>query len=183
MGGTLPPSLSSHRHHLHSGPNLHTFVSDCAANLVLSFGVKMNIRSQFAPMIEEERGARRQTLIWKGVLHLDNQSTDVRVRNISATGAMIESSAPIRVGGELLLKLSDTVSIPASVEWTVGDQMGVSFHSPFDLALLAQARPVLVRPTWAPPTCDSAVQAAWERRLRRLSPAQLRAEFEGYVTD
>jgi len=141
----------------------------------------MNAQSKLAPTIEEERHAQRQTLIWKGVLHLDNQSADVRVRNISTTGAMIESPMPVRVGGEPVLQLSDTVSISATVEWTVGEHMGVSFHEPFDLTLLAQARPVAARTSWAPP--DSAVQAAWERRLRRLSPAQLRAEFKGYIGD
>ena len=140
----------------------------------------MNAQSKIAPSIEEERRAQRQSLIWKGVLHLDNQSADVRVRNISTTGAMIESPMPVRVGSEPMLQLSDTVTIPATVEWTVGEHMGVSFHEPFDLALLAQARPV-ARSSWAPP--DSAVQAAWERRLRRMSPAQLRAEFKGYITD
>ena len=140
----------------------------------------MNAQSKIAPTIEEERRAQRQSLIWKGVLHLDNQSADVRVRNISTTGAMIESPMPVRVGSEPMLQLSDTVTIPATVEWTVGEHMGVSFHEPFDPALLAQARPV-ARSSWAPP--DSAVQAAWERRLRRMSPAQLRDEFKGYITD
>ena len=144
----------------------------------------MNIQSKLAPTIEEGRGAQRQTLIWKGVLHHDNQNTDVRVRNISTTGAMIESPAPLKVGSKPLLKLSDTVSINATVEWTMGDQMGVSFHDPFDLTLLTRVRPVLVKQTWAPPAyLDSAIQAAWERRLRRLSRAQLRAEFKGYITD
>ena len=70
-----------------------------------------------------------------------------------------------------------------TVEWTIGDHSGVSFHTPFDLTLLAHARPV-AGPTWAPPTyLDSAIQAAWERRLRKLSPAELRAEFQGYISD
>src|SRR5437868_10219083 len=143
----------------------------------------MNIQSKSALMIEEERGAQRQTLIWRGVLHHDNQSTQVRVRNISATGAMIESPAPLRVGTEPLLELSDSISVSATVQWTDGDLMGVSFHAPFDLALLVHGRLIATQSNWAPPTyLDSAVQAAWERRLRRLSPARLRDEFKGYIT-
>ena len=144
----------------------------------------MNIQSKSAFAIEEERGAQRQTLIWKGVLQHDNQTTEVRVRNISATGAMIESPTPVRVGTEPLLKLSDTISIRTTVEWTDGNHLGVSFHTQFDLALLIQARPIAIERKWAPPIyLDSAVQAAWERRLRRLSPAQLRDEFKGYIRD
>jgi hypothetical protein len=140
--------------------------------------------SKIQARVAEARGAQRQTLIWKGVLHHDNQSTEVRVRNISATGAMIESPAPAPVGTQPLLELSETISISATVEWTVGNHLGVSFHAPFDLSLLVQVRPVASQPTWAPPTyLDSAIQAAWERRLRRLSPDQLRDEFKGYITD
>jgi hypothetical protein len=141
----------------------------------------MNIPTKFALMTEEGRGAQRQTLIWKGVLRRGNQSHQVRVRNISASGAMIESPARARVGADVVLELSDSISISASVQWSVGDHLGVSFHSPFDLTLLAQTRPVA---TWAPPAyLDSAIQAAWERRLRRLSPAQLRDEFKGFIRD
>jgi hypothetical protein len=97
---------------------------------------------------------------------------------------MIESPTPLSAGSQLRLELSDTVSVPVTVEWAIGDHAGVSFHSPFDPTLLAHARPVVAGPTWAPPAyLDSAIQAAWERRLRRLSPAQLRAEFKGYITD
>jgi hypothetical protein len=144
----------------------------------------MNIQSQSASMSKEERGAQRQTLIRKGVVQHDNRRTEVRVRNISTAGAMIESPTPLAVGSQLRLEFSDTVSAPVTVKWTVGDHSGVSFHSPFDLTLLAQVRPVVAGPTWARPTyLDSAIQAAWERRLRRLSPAELRAEFQGYISD
>ena len=144
----------------------------------------MNIRSQSVPKIEEERGARRQTLIWKGVLCHDDARTAVRVRNISTTGAMIESPLPVTVGSRSLLQLSDSVSIPATVHWALSNQAGLSFDAPFDLTLLAPARPAVAKPTWAsPPRLDSAVQAAWDRRVRRLSPAQLRAEFKGYISD
>jgi hypothetical protein len=144
----------------------------------------MNIWSQWIPKIGEARGARRQALIWKGILRHDNQSTAVKVRNVSTTGAMIQSPTKIAAGSESLLELSDGVSIPATVQWAVGDQAGLSFHTPFDLAQLGQSKPVAAQPNWSPPAyLDSAIQAAWERRMRRLSPAQLRAEFKGYVND
>jgi hypothetical protein len=76
----------------------------------------MNIQSQSAAISKEERGAQRQTLIRKGVVHYDNQSTEVRVRNISTTGAMIESPTPLSAGSQLRLELSDTVSVPVTVE-------------------------------------------------------------------
>src|SRR4029078_11378724 len=114
-----PPSLSSHRHHLlHSGPTLHTSVSSRGANLPPSRGVAMNIWSQWLPKIAEGRGAQRQALIWKGVLHHDNQSVTVKVRNVSTTGAIIQSPTPVAVGSESVLELSDSVTIAATVQWT-----------------------------------------------------------------
>jgi len=182
MGGTLPPSLSSHRHHRPFRTNPPHIGKQRRCNLPPGFEVEMNIQSQSASASKEERGARRQTLIRKGVVHHDDQSTDVRVRNISTTGAMIESRTPLAAGSQLRLELGNSVSVLVTVEWTIGDHAGVSFHSPVDLTRLAHARPA--EPTWAPPTyLDSATQAAWERRLRRLSPAELRAEFEGYISD
>src|SRR3954471_14952921 len=128
MGGTLPPSLSSHRHHVRSRPHLPTSVSRRSISLPFRCGVAASMQSKAALKIEEERRAQRQSLIWKGVLHHDNQSNEVRVRNISAAGAMIESPAPVPVGTQLLLKLSETISIGATVEWAAGELLGVSFQ-------------------------------------------------------
>ena len=50
-------------------------------------------KADLEPQIDaesEQRIARRHPLIWTGVLHHDYQSSPIRVRNISTTGAMIE---------------------------------------------------------------------------------------------
>ena len=144
----------------------------------------MNIWSQWMPKIAEGRRAQRQAIIWRGVLHNDGRSTTVKVRNVSTTGAMIQSTTPLEVGSQCLLELSDGVSIAATVQWADGEQAGLGFQAPFDLALLAQSKPIAVQRPWSPPVyLDRAVQAAWERRIRRLSPAELRAEFKEYVSD
>jgi PilZ domain len=150
--------------------------------MLLTLGVAMNFWSQWLPIIDEGRGAQRHSLIWKGVLRHDDQSTDVKVRNVSTTGAMVQSPIPVRVGSESQLELSNGVSIPATVQWAVGDQAGLSFHIPFDIALLAKSKPIAVQQPWAPPVyLDRAIQTAWERRVRRLSPAQLREELESFM--
>jgi hypothetical protein len=45
---------------------------------------------------DDHRAAMRHPLIWTGELHHDYQSTKVRIRNISGTGAMIESPDSVR---------------------------------------------------------------------------------------
>src|SRR4051794_26785348 len=118
MGGTLPPSLSSHRHHLRFGPSFHTSVSCRGAKpLPEAAECRVSIHSK----IFEGRVAQRHQLIWKGILRHDDQSTEVRVRNISRSGAMIESRSSVPMAIEVLLELGESVSISATVEWALGN--------------------------------------------------------------
>jgi len=132
---------------------------------------------------EELRAANRHPLIWSGVLHHDYQSSAVRVRNISATGAMIETSSPVRVGAEPLLELGDAISLSATVEWVVGDQVGVRFHSLFDMSQLGRARPEVTPTHWVRPAYLDKVAAdsAWDPRWQRLSVGELKNELEGFL--
>jgi hypothetical protein len=129
---------------------------------------------------DEHRIAPRHPLIWNGVLHHDYQSSDVRIRNISETGAMIETTAQVRVGTEPLLELSEAVSLSSTVEWAVGDQIGIRFHSPFDMRMLAESRPTVASSNWTPPAyLDPDAKGAhnWDR----LSIVDLRQELEGFL--
>ena len=122
--------------------------------------------------IFEGRVAQRHQLIWKAVLRHDDQSTDVRIRNISPAGAMIESPTSVPVATELLLELGESVSISATVEWALGDQVGLRFHTPFDLSLLKRARPALATSGWEPPAylAHGAGLSVYEKRWTRRSP-------------
>jgi hypothetical protein len=129
---------------------------------------------------EEHRAAPRHPLIWNGTLHHDFQSADVRIRNISASGAMIETSAKVEVGAEPVLELAETVTLAATVEWAVGDQVGLKFHAPFDMERLAEARPTIAGIDWTPPAYLD-VDANDSDRWGRLSIQQLRQELEGFL--
>ena len=107
----------------------------------------------------------------------------MRVRNISATGAMIESATPVRTGTQPLLELTDAASLSVTVEWAVGDQVGVSFHSPFDLSLLVEFTAVR-----CPKPMDSAVlpgpgneRAEKDAALGSAPLYELRQELEGFL--
>jgi hypothetical protein len=137
--------------------------------------------SKSDPITEEHRSAPRHPLIWSGSLHYDFQSIEVRIRNISSTGAMIETNAPILVGAEPLLELSPDVSVPSTVEWAVGDQIGLRFHSPFDMKLLAEAKPKLATSGWRPPSYLDPDANLGEDRWGRLNLQQLCQELEGFL--
>lgn len=133
------------------------------------------------PTLEEHRAAPRHPLIWSGTLHHDFESLPVRLRNISSTGAMIETSALVPVGAEPLLELSAEVSLSSTVEWAVGDQVGLKFHSPLDMKLLAEAKPRLATSKWKPPAYLDPDASAEEDRWGRLDLQQLRQELEGFL--
>ena len=124
--------------------------------------------SDDAACASDHRCAPRHPLIWSGVLHHDFESTSVRVRNISATGAMIETKAPVRVGAEPTLELSPTVTVSCTVAWAVGDQVGLRFDQPFDMNLLATSRPAVQAPE-----SDS--------HWNHSSLTDLKSELEGFL--
>lgn len=133
---------------------------------------------------DEQRADARHPLIWSGVLHHDYQTTPVRVRNISATGAMLESNAPVRVGAEPLLELGGSVTISGTVEWMVGDQVGLKFHSAFDMSQLAHSTPEVAPSNWVRPAYldkTEGLESPWDPRWNRLTLTELSEELEGFL--
>lgn len=133
---------------------------------------------------EDHRRDRRHPLIWSGMLHHDYQSTPVRLRNISSTGALIECEAALRVGTEPLLELGEAGSIFATVSWVVGDQAGLKFQKPFDLTSLARAKPQVAPDRWDRPSylrTEPAADSPWAEEWGRMSLGELREELEGYM--
>lgn len=134
--------------------------------------------------VEEGRRERRHPLIWSGVLHHDYQSTPVRLRNISSTGALIECEEPLRVDAEPLLDLGEAGTIFATVTWRVGDQAGLKFQQPFDMTQLSRAKPQVAASRWNAPAylkAEPAADTPWAQEWGRMSLGELRDELEGYM--
>lgn len=97
------------------------------------------------------RTAVRHPLIWSGTLHYDYAWEPVRICNISATGAMIESSVQYPDGAQAHLDLGSAGRMAATIRWSRGAQTGLAFPEPFDLKRLARARPEVASPGWVMP--------------------------------
>ena len=139
---------------------------------------------QSEPAIEEQRREGRHPLIWSGVLHHRDKKMRVRVRNISSTGAMIELSEPVLVGGQAILELGDDGFIPATVAWLVGDQVGLRFRTKFDMAQLARSRPEVAAAKWVAPDylrSGGSKVARSGANWGRLSLGQLQQQLEGFL--
>jgi hypothetical protein len=132
----------------------------------------------------EARTERRHPLVWSGVLHHDYQSTPVRLRNVSETGAMIECPERLMVGSEPLLELGDALSISATVAWVLGDQAGLRFSTPFNLHELARSRPEVAKSNWEAPSYlgnEATNSSPWAEHWGRSSLADLRQDLEGFM--
>ena len=99
----------------------------------------------------KRRSADRHPLIWTGVIYYDDcndyQAEPVRLRNISATGALVQSGNPLPEGALVYLDLRGAGRFAATVKWTCGDQSGLEFHELFDIHSLSNVRPEITAPT------------------------------------
>ena len=132
---------------------------------------------------DEKRVTTRHALIWSGILHCEYQWEAVRLRNISASGALIECALDIAPGAAVSLDLKEAGRVAAQVCWRRGDQMGLSFKQPFDVCLLAQVSPVVASKTGAKSRFASdgraCEQSPWAPQWNRLSVDELGAELGG----
>jgi hypothetical protein len=82
----------------------------------------------------------RHTLLWTGVLHHGVESADVRLRNVSAAGAMLDCDQDFLVGTVVVLEVPGTCVNAAQgrVRWCRSGQIGVLFDAPLDMRLLAE---------------------------------------------
>jgi hypothetical protein len=131
----------------------------------------------------QRRGGLRHPLIWSGEIHFDHDSTKVRLRNVSETGAMVDCTKPLPEGAEVLLDLGGAGQFFAAVTWSRGDQLGLKFQHPFDISCLAQSRPEVASKNWTRPeylTAEQDTDTPWAEPWERLSLDQLKDELEGF---
>ena len=118
-----------------------------------SLKVKEHIFGAVAAAGEDEGGKpalrqiqtrdKRHGLTWTGTLYWTFEAYSVRLRNISATGAMLEGDCTIAPGEKIRLNLAEAGTIAGEVRWCQGGQIGVSFDEKYDLKQLANAKPSL----------------------------------------
>lgn len=134
-----------------------------ALALALALGSKpVSAREAGQSRPPRHRLIRRGRLEWKG------QSLDVRLRNISAGGAMVESNRGLDPGEKVTLDLSDGLLIGAEVRWSQEDRLGICFTEAFDLQRLGQARSTsggtLLRPSYL--ADDGSAHSPWAAKER-----------------
>ncbi|HET6941620.1 MAG TPA: PilZ domain-containing protein [Sphingomicrobium sp.] len=130
------------------------------------------------------RDEKRHPLIWKGEIHYAHDSNPVRLRNVSAGGALVDVAVDYPPGAEVMLDLGDAGQFFTTVQWVCGDQAGLRFVQPFDIACLANARPDVMPHSWTVPsflTDDADDDSPWHEKWGRSSIEEIRTDLEGYL--
>ena len=78
--------------------------------------------------------AGRQTMLRTVYLIHGDQRYEARIRNISATGALIEGMADVPAGTEFVVQFSDSYFCVAITRWSLGERIGLEFEQSVDLA-------------------------------------------------
>lgn len=111
------------------------------------------LRTGLAAVAKGPRSARasRHTMLRKVVLEHGGQHYNGTIRNISATGALVEGLWNVPVGTIFRIALSDGLSVTATARWCSEDRMGLEFSAPLErdasgmLTALAADPPTPVR--------------------------------------
>jgi len=132
----------------------------------------------------DQRIATRHPLIWSAEVQTRSGTFRVRLRNVSATGALIQCSSPLPLGREVILDLGKGGSVDATVSWVVGDHAGLSFDGEFDMRRLSHSKPTVAPARWLRPAylkSEVAPESAWDDAWSRMSVDELREELEGFL--
>lgn len=128
----------------------------------------------------QRRDAPRHPLIWSALIHHAHDSVRVRIRNISESGALVESQCSYPPGAEILLDLGEAGQHFATVGWAHGDQIGLKFERAFDISLLSKSKPDVAEHRWSQP--DYLRQAGKPAESWGHSPlSDLRDRLEGFL--
>lgn len=129
------------------------------------------------------RTDKRHPLIWSGTITIGGHEAVVRLRNISAHGALIESDITFSSGLGVKLDLGPSGSVAATVSWAMGDQAGLRFESEFDVMKLALAKPSVVPFEWDAPSYlrEASKPSPWEGAWGRVSLEDLAQSLEGFI--
>jgi hypothetical protein len=79
----------------------------------------------------------RQRLMRRAVASIDGQAVEVRLRNISSMGALVECPVSVSPGTELTIDIVGVAPIRGCVRWAQAGKFGLQFGDTFDLARLA----------------------------------------------
>ena len=115
--------------------------------------------------------APRHGLLRKAMLHWEERAMDVRLRNISTGGALVECPRGLPPGTHVMVNLPGCGELQAEVRWTDEDRMGIRFAEEFDLRQLSPKKKPESTVTMMKPDYlqnENSQAATWSRAADRI---------------
>jgi hypothetical protein len=88
--------------------------------------------------VRKQRPPRHASML-RAELHWPNGSMPVRLRNISAGGAMLQAGQDLDPYSKVVLEIPNTAAIAGRVRWCRSKLIGIHFNDDFDLDALTRA--------------------------------------------
>jgi EAL domain-containing protein (putative c-di-GMP-specific phosphodiesterase class I) len=82
----------------------------------------------------------RQMLMRRAIAAINGHTEEIRLRNISQMGALVECESPVAPGTQLTLDIVGVGPVTGIVRWAQSSRFGMQFSEPFDLTRLAPRR-------------------------------------------
>jgi diguanylate cyclase (GGDEF)-like protein len=79
----------------------------------------------------------RQRLMRRAIAAIDGLPREIRLRNISAMGAMVECDRPVAPGTQMTIDIVGVGPVAGTVRWAQNERFGIQFTEPFNLQRLA----------------------------------------------
>ena len=93
----------------------------------------------------------RQRLMRRAIASINGQPTEIRLRNMSAMGALVESDSVVTPGEMMTLDIVGVGPVVGTVRWAQAGKFGLQFTEHFDLARLAPKVEKRTSPTMLTP--------------------------------
>ena len=99
-------------------------INNVPAGLVATLGDELG---------DGQRTRKRDSLFLAARLSVGGKpATDIRVRNLSEGGLMIDNAPPMAIGTELVVELRNIGAVPGKVAWYVEGRAGIAFDLAID---------------------------------------------------
>jgi diguanylate cyclase (GGDEF)-like protein len=82
----------------------------------------------------------RQMLMRRAIAAIGGRTEEIRLRNISQMGALVECEIPVAPGTQLTLDIVGVGPVTGIVRWAQASRFGMQFNEPFDLTRLSPRR-------------------------------------------
>ena len=97
---------------------------------------KLNVEADGFACVREPR----QSLMRRAITAINGDMVEIRLRNISAMGALVECTVPVAPGTQLTIDIVGVGPVVGTVRWAQASRFGMKFEETFEIARLAPRR-------------------------------------------